>query len=43
MQQNFHWLQELQDAEKFVMDIRDFTSSVSDSTTPVGIILFGVS
>ncbi|KAF3436911.1 hypothetical protein FNV43_RR19664 [Rhamnella rubrinervis] len=32
---------ELQDAEKFVMDIRDFTSSVSDSTTPVGLILFG--
>ncbi|KAH7528202.1 F-box/LRR-repeat protein At5g63520 [Ziziphus jujuba] len=34
---------ELRDAriEKFVMDIRDFTSSASGSTTPVGIIMFG--
>lgn len=28
---------------KFVMDIRDFTVSVSGSTAPVGIVLFGVS
>lgn len=39
----FSLAQELVDAEKFVMDIREFTSSVSGSTTPVGIVLFGVS
>lgn len=29
--------------DKFLMDIRSFTASVSDCTSPAGIILFGVS
>lgn len=43
--ENFEWHQEPRDAllEKFVTDIRDYTTSVSSCKSPVGIILFGVS
>lgn len=29
--------------DKFVMDIKDYTASVSGCMSPVGIIMFGVS